>query len=239
MTITANETTYIYPPRPTAAVPRDQTQIYAEFGWIAQFKYNDSRCMVKLRADGTIELWNRHAERFRSYNAPIQLVEQLEEIHGKLGTKEYHLLDGGLLEQKHKAIKGTIVIWDILVHKGEHLVGTTYTERYQLLQNKLSAHSDWEYAFYHSPRDRTVFTLGDKITEDTFIPTNWRPEEWNECWRIIDTINAPFLSTGEAGPLLEGLVYKDPNGTLQFGLKPDNNSTWLGRSRVKTGRHEF
>jgi hypothetical protein len=38
---------------------------------------------------------------------------------------------------------------------------------------------------------------------------------------------------------LEGIVYKDPLGVLEPGYKEKNNTTWLIKSRITTGRHRF
>lgn len=229
-----NENTYIYPPRPEGAIPRGDHSIFEDLGWIAQYKYNDTRCLIKFRTDGRIQLWNRHAEMIKAYHTPIQLQEQLEQLRDQLGPG-HHLLDGGLLDKKHPSIKNTIVIWDILVQNGKHLIGTTYQDRYDKLQ-EFTTGLAWVYADDHR---ETCYTIGSKISDDIFIPTNWQPNDWERCWRTIDNINHPYLNTGSAGPVLEGLVFKDPTGTLSHGFREKNNSDWLARSRVTTGRHRF
>lgn len=231
MSITAKEARYIFPPRPDGAIPRTDNEIFRDLDWVAQYKYNDTRCLIKLLESGEIQLWNRHAERMRTYHTPLDLQEQLEALRTRedLGIRGYCLFDGGLLDQKHRAIKNTIVIWDILVLDGEHLIGTTYRHRY----NKVHALCSGESYKYSGHR------LGNKITQDIFVPDLLTPGEWNDAWKTVDEINEPYLSTGEAGPLLEGLVYKDPEAELEFGFKEKNNSSWQARSRVETGRHRF
>lgn len=233
MSLKINEDTYIYPPRPEGAVPRGDHSIFEDLGWVAQFKYNDTRCLIKFCSDGRIQLWNRHAEMMRTYHTPITLQEQLEQIRDKLGPG-YHLLDGGLLDQKHASIKNTIVIWDIIVKNGEHLTGTTYQERYDQLQDFTTGLA-WIYDDDHR---ETCYAIGQQITKDIFLPTNWEPKNWERCWRLIDSINEPWLTQGN-GPVLEGLLFKDPEGTLSHGFREKNNSNWLARSRVETGRHRF
>lgn len=219
---------YIFPPRPTTAVPRNNTQIYADLGWIAQLKFNDSRCLIKLCADGSIELWNRHGEMMRSYDIPENLQKQLNSLRDMIGSG-YHLLDGGLLHNKHKAIKNTIVIWDILVLSNNHLVHTTYKDRYDIIAG-FTNQMIWKYG---------DMGFGTKVTKDIFIPDPIVPANWEQTWEQIDKINYPFLNVDAAGPLLEGLVFKNPNGILDFGFKEKNNSDWISRSRVSTGRHIF
>lgn len=233
MPLTVNENTYIYPPRPEGALPRGDHSIFADLGWIAQYKYNDTRCLIKFRTDGRIQLWNRHAEIIQGYNAPIELQEQLEQIRAQLGPG-YHLLDGGLLDKKHPSIKNTIVIWDILVQNGEHLIGTTYQERYDKLTD-LTTGLAWVYSDDHR---ETCYAIGSQITQDIFTPTCWEPKNWNKCWSLIDSINHPWLNKGN-GPVLEGIMMKDPTGTLGHGFREKNNSEWQMRSRITTGRHRF
>lgn len=231
---------YIFPPRPQTAIPRDDLETFATLDWIAQLKYNDSRCLVKYLPDGTIELWNRHAERFRTYTAPDSLIEELHEVAETLGLKlgKLHLLDGGLLDQKHVAIKDTIVIWDILVRDGEHLLGTTYQERYEMLRSTPYGDRYQKWTF-------DDFNLGIKFTTNIFMPENYDHEDWNKLWTLVDEINAPYTH-GKPGdpdyeikPIIEGIVLKDPEGTLSLGFKERNNEDWMVRSRVQTGRHRF
>lgn len=236
--LTVKPTQYIYPPRPADAIPRGDTEILGDMGWLAQLKYNDSRCLVKFLPDGTIELWNRHGERFRNYTTPDWLTQQLHQVREALGLAagEYHLLDGGLLDAKHKAIKDTIVIWDILVRNGEHLLDTTYADRYATIAQGTTP---WYYS--HPTYDKPIqigMAYGDGPEWWNVIhPQNFTADKWPGLWDLVAQINQPF--EGTAGPLIEGLVFKDPQGRLGMGFKEKNNSEWLMRSRVKTGRHDF
>lgn len=218
---------YIYPPRPNTAIPRemsiklhtDPTGMWDD--WRAQLKYNDSRCVIKLRSDGAIEMWNRHNERM-SYNIPIPLEEQLYELHSKLGPG-YHMLDGGLIHQKHPHIKDTIVLWDILVDNSQHQIGTTYQERYSKLRSVATGG-----AYLYGPHH-----LGQKITQDIFTPNMWPLQEAETAWDLVDAVNA------SGSIILEGLMLKNPTATLGFGFTEKNNEDWMVRSRISTGRHSF
>jgi hypothetical protein len=240
--ITASADQYIYPPRSQDAIPREDTQIFSMLGWIAQYKYNDSHALIKYCPDGQIEIWNRHGERFRTYNLPDYLIEQLRNIGTTLGhvAGRLTILDGGLLDQKHRAIKDTLVVWDILVLNDEYLVGTTYLDRYGKLYS-ISSQETWNYS--NASHDSVSF--GRKLSDDVFIPENIAADAWGHAWDTIAKVNAPY-TTGDPGqacyeckPVLEGLVFKDPNGTLEMGFKEKNNSSWMIRSRVHTGRHRF
>ncbi len=230
MQMTANPTQYIFPPRTKVCFPRQDATFLKGDHWIAQYKYNDSRCLIKLCPNGDIQLWNRHAERFRSYTAPPELLHQAKEVFQKLGSTTYSLLDGGLLDQKHPAIKDKIVIWDILVHNGKHLTGTKYQERYTQIHNVSK-----EETQTHTDKQGNTYNLGRNITPDIFIPQNNPQTQWENIWQLIDNINKPYPNN----PLIEGLVYKNLNGILQMGYKEENNIDWSYKSRVKTGRHNF
>jgi hypothetical protein len=240
--LTIKHNQYIFPPRAQDAIPREDTTTYGELGWIAQLKYNDSRCIVKYCDNGEIQLWNRHAERFRTYFPPAELIEELHEIGERLKIEPgtVTMLDGGLLHQKHTAIKDTIVLWDILVHNDQHLIGTTYRNRYHQLA-ATATNEPWVYT--HQTHDSIEF--GHKFTTNTFIPLNIPHSNWDAAWEIIAVVNAPWTKgtpnspNYEIKPVIEGLVLKDPLGTLEMGYKEKNNSDWLCRSRVHTGRHTF
>lgn len=241
-TITASADQYIYPPRSQDAIPREQTDIFQMLGWIAQYKYNDSHCLIKYCPNGDIQLWNRHAERFRTYHLPDHIQQQLQDIGQRIGHVAGNLtiLDGGLLDQKHRAIKDTIVIWDMLVHNNQHLIGSTYQSRYDQLAS-ISSVETWDYHHeHHAP-----VAFGCKLSEDVFMPQNIPAPQWDYAWGTIHLVNAPYTvgmpnqPNYQCRPVLEGLVFKDPNGVLEMGFREKNNDAWMIRSRVCTGRHNF
>ena len=241
-------TQYIFPPRPQDSIPRSETQLFSDLGWFAQLKYNGSRCLIKyVPCTGVgsgmpdVELWNRHGERFRSYTAPDWIKDQLLEVHSQLGLRadEVSILDGEMIDAKHKALKDTIAIWDILVADGEHLTGTTYAERY----NRIFPTGNLNYTFNNNSGS-FVFGTRFKNTEDIFTPVSQLAgsgmENWDNMWDMVHSVNAQYkTASGDVSPLLEGLVFKDPLGILAPGWKEKNNGDWMVRSRVKTGRHLF
>lgn len=234
--LTIDPKTYIYPPRAKDAIPFKEASILAEFGYIAQPKFNDSRCLIKYAPGWTddpqnIQLWNRHGERFRDYIAPLDLLIELGTVAESLGLSPnaYHLLDGGLLDKKHAHIKDTIVIWDILVQDSQPLLGTKYSNRYA----RLLATTNQDRNFLAGNQ---TLHVGHNITQNVFTPTSLKPERWTQTWDDIVALNANFPPNS---PLIEGLLFKDPEGKLEMGLREKNNSSWQAKSRVQTGRHRF
>jgi hypothetical protein len=226
---------YIYPPRPLHdAVPRNSINMYQKMDWWAQIKYNDKRTVISL-FDGMFEMSNRHRDKHKTYNVPGFLHDEILEAAQILGLESdhWHYLDGGLLHGKHKIMRDTIVIWDILVRNDEWLVGSTYKDRYKSLISGL---------------DNTPFIVdvngqacdfGVKITDHIFIPKIWR--DYDAIWKFVDETNeAACWKENDGGePLLEGVMLKAPNGKLKISTKENNNTDWSVRSRVKTGRHLF
>lgn len=237
------ESNYIWPPRATAAIPfEDAMVLYEDLEWIGQLKYNDTRLLIKYAEDGTITLWNRHGEQLRSYVAPEFLMEQLEKLPERLELgKGWHLIDGGLLEAKHRAIKDTVVIWDILVQNGESPLDTTYGNRYQKLWGDRTERP-WnaeDHAWHYKvPGKSKSYPIGEMIDLNILMPRTLQPSDWVPAWAMLDQINQPFLEAGY-GPLIEGIVFKDPTGLLEMGWQEKNNAHWMARSRVATGRHAF
>ncbi len=232
-------TTYIFPPRSQDAIPFNEALIFAELDWVGQLKYNGNRCLIKYSGTN-IELWNRHAEQFRTYKAPSWLIQQLHQLREQLNlsTDHWHLLDGELLDHKHIAIRDTIVIWDILVHNNEHLLNSTYGDRYNWLHDNLDNSLSWNY------KD---FDFGIRLDDNILMPRNYTGvKTWQDLWTdVVNKVNLPY-TIGKPGdknysckPLLEGLVFKDLMGKLEMGFKEKNNHTWMCRSRVETGRHKF
>jgi hypothetical protein len=157
-----------------------------------------------------------------------------------LSDSKVSMLDGGLLDQKHQAIKDTLVVWDILVRDDTHLLGSTLADRYDSLQ-RFTTENLW---LYEHPQHAPV-NFGHTFTPDIFLPNNWDGCRWDEAWDVVNTVNAPFTH-GKYGdpdyeikPVLEGLVFKNPKGELGMGFNEKNNDEWMMRSRVPTGRHPF
>jgi hypothetical protein len=234
MKLQVNTTQYIFPPRPQTAMPFADIVFFTEVGWGWQYKINDSRCLIKYLPNGTVELWNRHAERFRSYTTPTWLEDQLLRTRHELGldSDQLHILDGGLYDQKHAAIKDTICIWDILVQNGLHLLGTKYKERFDTI-----AKGTTPYMFSHPSYEVPAKFGSSYDAAPNVFHLEWCPGGTPQtAWDFVHTVNAPF---DENSPLLEGMVFKDPDGILEMGLSEKNNESWLCRTRVKTGRHPF
>lgn len=133
---------------------------------------------------------------------------------------------------------------------GVHLLGSTYADRYNFLRGKLES-GTFEFQ---------GLDFGIRVSDDILMPRNYpgnlagtiandgNPpgDAWAVLWRdVIEVANRPY-TVGKPGdrnydckPVLEGLMFKDPRGKLERGMKEKNNFAWQCRSRVETGRHRF
>lgn len=220
---------FFYPPRASDAIPRSESHIYNKLGWVGQFKFNDTHIVLCFENSEISWISDRHGKKpsfdFRNFNFS-KLGKKLVDINGP----GHYILDGGLLHQKHSAIKNTIVIWDILMKADKHLVSTTYGERYDWL-SKLKTGDSYIHTATNGGKS-TNYYLGFNIGDDLFMPNNFN--SWTIMWDVIESINECYEQ-----PLIEGIVFKDLEGKLKPGFRERNNSGWLGRSRVATGRHAF
>jgi hypothetical protein len=229
---------------------------------MAQYKVNDSRLVLIINSVDDIQLWNRHGSKM-VYTPPGELINQLKELASITGPC---ILDGGLLDSKHKAIKDTIALWDILNHNGTPLRGTTYMERQKMLHTMLLG--DELTIFSQSDKSKRIigschvgYNFKDPVYADVdktvqlsggiFLMTNYR-NNWDNMWEKLTETNAPYtniesrkyssggtITKQHITPLIEGLVFKDPTGKLTNGLSENNNASWQAKSRVETNRHKF
>lgn len=207
----------MYPPRPNIAIPPATLNKYK--GWWAQRKWNGTRNMIFVLPDGTFELWNRHRNPHKQYKLTPSMRSSIQELISKLKTGVFHVFDSELMDSKTKKIKDRIVLYDVLVHDGQYLIGTTYKERYEKLTHILG-----------DPREHesdTGLKLAIKYNKNL-----WLSEVFTES---IDDRFTEALGVDE----IEGLVLKDPKGKLDFGVREDNNGFWMIRVRKPHKNYEF
>lgn len=228
---TISKPKYIFPPRAVSgAITIDKVSAHEKFGWKAQPKFNDMHLCLSYES-GEVNLLTRHNSKHKRYNTPDFLLEEIEEMMDKLGLDKsaWSYLDGGVLHHKHAYFQDHLVIWDILVRENQHLVGTTYRERYEWLLSKLGGEP------FYIELNGEKFQVGIKITEHIFVPVFF--ETAQECWDMVQAVNEAAGWKNEGEPLLEGLMLKQPDGVLKPGRREHNNEDWMTRCRVRTGRH--
>lgn len=217
-----------YPPRANSSVPFSQDALmpFVENEWISQCKFNDSHCLIKINSSEA-QLYNRHNAKFTDYKPTPELQVELNSLVDlfELNKDAYHVLDGGILDKKHSAIKQTIVVWDILAVDNKYLVDSAYKDRL----NKIEAKSCDLWCFPNSG-----IPVARKLTENIIVPICWNSASWQQLWDLTNNINGNYQQ-----PLAEGLMLKNPNGLLEPCFSDNNNGSWMCRCRIATRRHNF
>ena len=207
-----NSYSYIYPPRPEYKILPDSLDKYDTGEYIAQAKFNGSCCelfmdgvsktMIKNRHNGTLTLFKLSEEEMKSvYRGKGHMV-----LVGEYMNKNQN-------DENEKSWNHKFVIFDILVYNSEYLVGTTYTERYNLLKEIYETKPYSDYA--------------DQITDNIFMVKNYE-NNFKTIWERITKIG-----------MLEGLVLKKREGKLERGTREKNNMGWQCKARKPNPNYTF
>lgn len=202
----------IYPPRPEDCIPPDMDLKWIKT-WHCQLKHNDTRTVIHIDTKET-KIYNRHKEPMRKHHISDQLTSAIQTIRDKLGLTHDSILDGGLLGDS------LLILWDILRVNGKDQIGTTYQQRH--------------LALHRISTEENIPHLGHYLAPGIYTPHNYTHEEKPLLWKLVSERNAT-----ENKIVLEGIVYKDPTATLEPMYKQKNNTTWMVKSRIQTGRHRF
>ena len=205
-----NAPSYIYPPRPEVKAPPSVLGTYEKMGFIAQPKLNGS-CAVLFLDGASSKMMGRHNNTFAR---EILNPENLKRLHRGGG---WMVLVGEDMNKSQKDGKGKtfdgFVIFDILVHNGKHLLGTTFLERQKLLDTLYPGTS-----------------FDDFI--DTVGPSAYRVKnitgKFSEIWPRMTKIQ-----------MYEGWVLKRPDGVLEHGFREKNNTRWMVKVRKATKNYKY
>jgi hypothetical protein len=206
---------YLYPPRPTNAIPPKYLDDWDNGTMIAQPKLNGSNCLIFT--DGTrVVAMNRHAQRLSGFR--IQDCEILSSIRGK--STGWTVLNGEYLNKSKQDDTGSVlshklVIFDILVRDSEYLVGTTFAERITLMDSM----------FGQDPSHKHYMT---SVSENILRVRSYR-----------DGFSELFTNLTTRGDLIEGIVLKRSSAKLEVGITENNNTRSQVKCRVPTKNYRF
>lgn len=199
-----NSYRYIYPPRPRNAISPDELSFWDNGSLLGQPKLNGSNTSIYTNGIKTMVM-NRHNQRLTNF----QLTQdELKSLHrGKEG--EWMMLNCEYLNKSKQDERGVtfnhkLIIFDILVFKSEYLVGSTFSERIQLL-DELYGTSDSEKSF--------LYSISDNVYRVKSFDSNFK--------RIFDDLTSIDM--------VEGLVLKRKNAKLEVGNTENNNT----KSQIK------
>lgn len=204
---------YIFPPRPKNAIPDTELNFWDNGSLIAQPKLNGSNCVIFTNGVDYFVM-NRHKQRLTNFKITN---EELSEIYR--GDGEWMIINGEYMnksksDEKSKVFNHKLVIFDILAYNGEYLVGSTFSDRVELL-DKLYGKQESEKDYLYS------------ITTNVYRVKSYS----NNFKNLFDTITNIDM--------IEGLVMKRSNAKLEAGLTESNNIKSQLKCRKPTLNYKY
>lgn len=205
--------TYLYPPRPKNAINPEELDFWDNGTLIAQPKLNGSNCVIFTNGVDYFVM-NRHKQRLTNFKITN---EELSEIYR--GDGEWMIINGEYMnksksDEKSKVFNHKLVIFDILAYNGEYLVGSTFSDRVELL-DKLYGKQESEKDYLYS------------ITTNVYRVKSYS----NNFKNLFDTITNIDM--------IEGLVMKRSNAKLEAGLTESNNIKSQLKCRKPTLNYKY
>lgn len=204
---------FFYPPRPKNAIPSDDLDHYDTGSFLAQPKLNGSN--VSLFQNGEINhVMNRHRERMTNFKLTS---EELNQVYR--GCGEWSVLNGEYMNKSKKDANGLVfnnklVIFDLLVLDGNYLIGHTFQERVDLMDEVFGT-EDSEYEFLYKITDN-IYRMKSYYSDFKSLYDLWTPTD-----------------------MIEGLVLKRKNARLEMGLTESNNTRSQLKARKPTRNYKY
>lgn len=210
-----NNFSYIYPCRPKNAAPIIDIQKYDNGMMLAQPKYNGSNCLIFTNGIEA-KVFNRHKDRLTNFNLTNQEILQ-DIFKGEIG--KWMVINGEYLNKNKNdetadSFNHKFIIFDILVYNSEYLIGKTFQERVQLL-DELYGTEDSEKKYLYGI-SKNIYRTKTYYTDFVNLYANLAK---------ID--------------MIEGLVLKRMNAKLELGITEDNNSKSQIKFRKPTKNYQF
>ena len=201
---------YIYPPRPKNATTIDKLDYFDDGTFIAQNKWNGSNCLLFTNGD-TQFIMNRDNERMSNFRIS---KEELDQISPK-GV--WNVFNGEYLNKNKMYGKDSfnhkLILYDILVHNNNYLIGSTTEFRISLLGNMFSIKKEEEL----------YYNITDNICLTKSFHYNFR--------RVYSY---------SSNDVIEGVVLKRKNAKLEVGFSDKNNgSKQMLKIRKPTKNYSF
>jgi hypothetical protein len=204
---------YLYPPRPKNAVSPEDLDFWDNNSLIGQPKLNGSN--ASIYTDGQkIIVMNRHSQKLT--NVRVSDSEILSTYRGDGGWMilncEY--MNKSKSDENNEVFNHKFVIFDILAYNGEYLVGSTFSERIELL--------DSLYGVDDSEKDY-LYKISDNF---------YRIKSYNTGFKKIFDDLTPI-------DMIEGLVMKRKNAKLEIGATELNNVKSQLKCRKATKNYKY
>lgn len=210
---------YLFPPRPIETTHHKELGKFDNGLYMAQPKYNGTCCNVFI-SPKELHVMNRHKTPITSNYSDVDFRGMYRGDGWMVVSGEF--LNKNKIGENNNPFNLKFVIWDILVYNSEYLIGSTFLERMQLLEQ-----------LYPSVQMRVGDTFEGYrhlcITDHKNIfKAPCYDSKFEALYKMIVDVD-----------LYEGLVLKRSNAKLTLGLTEKNNNTWQIKCRKPTKNYQF
>ena len=205
---------YIFPPRPKNAISPTELNIWDNNTLFAQPKFNGSNTTIYTDGRRVITM-NRHGQKLTNFKIKDNEILSLHKSDlGKWTVINGEYMNKGKLDESDKNFSDKLIIFDILVLNSEYLVGETFLNRIDLLNN----------SFRRYEVDSQTYSL---ITENIGMVKSYDSGFLN-LFQDISKID-----------MIEGLVMKRKNAKLEIGNTELNNTKSQLKCRKPTKNYKY
>jgi len=211
---------YLYPPRPEQRVPPAMLSHYEERGWLAQCKMNGTCNVLAISPERKIvAMTRRHNEPHKVWTPN----EDSERAFQNLPGIGWYVFVSELLHSKVPGIRNVNFVHDVVVADGEHLTGTTYMSRVNMLTDLFRTDSGVDHSLCLSHL---------VIDQNTWLAKCYSKQS------TIESFNKLFLRAIKHKEI-EGLVLKNPEAELRHCINESSNSSWMVKVRRPAKSYSF
>ncbi len=210
---------FLFPPRPSKAIPPSMILFYQSRGWVGQYKKNGTCTILYVSPEKEIIVRTRHDDEHKRWTPTDKSTSVFKNLPGK----GWYVFVCEVLHSKFAGTRDTIYLFDIVVNDGEQLVGKTFTERQEIL-----------HGLFLDPDDDIGMPFDSHIVNSNVMIARVIPDHLEAEMTRIQRI-AP----SEGAPENEGLVLKDPNARLEPMSRKTSNSGWQVKCRITHANYAF
>ncbi len=205
---------YIFPPRPKNAVPQDELDFWDSGSMLGQPKLNGSNTTIYTNGIKVIVM-NRHNQRLTNFRlTDEEIIKSMYRGNGEWMAINGEYMNKSKNDKFRKVFNHKFVIFDILVLEGNYLVGTTFEERVEML-DELYCQVECE--------DEFLF----KLSENIYRVKSYK-RDFNDVFNRLVEID-----------MYEGLVMKRRSAKLEMGTSEMNNVKSQLKCRKKTLSYKY
>jgi len=209
-----NNYSYIFPPRPKNAIPASNISVWDNGQMIGQPKMNGSNCVIFTNGD-TYRVMGRHNQILTNFElSKSELSELYKPVDNGWLVINGEYLNKSKLDETGKVFNHKLVIFDILVLNSNHLIGSTFVNRIETLDNLYGTNEcEKDYLYQYTDNIYRV-----KSYESDFV----------DLYKKLIQID-----------VVEGIVFKRKNARLEMGTTENNNAKSMIKARKPTKNYKF